>query len=118
MNAVIDFAQERAQRRVQGYERKVTHVLDSNRRTIGRLFATGALFTRQGTKVGRDLLLAHQHMLRVMRLLQRLTRAVDPPAPDRSESAEAVFQELDGLLERTSILTHRTGDYLAKLKMD
>jgi hypothetical protein len=114
---VIDLARARAKRRVTAYQTKIARVLESNRRAIGRLFATGALFTRQGTRVGRDLLLAHQHMLKVVSLLQRLINAAQAPVPRKPE-VDAMFDELDQLLERTSVLTHRTGDYLAKLRME
>jgi hypothetical protein len=115
---VIDLAEVRARRRVAAYQHKIARVLESNRRAISRLFSTGALFTRQGIRVGRDLLLAHQHMLRVVSLVHRLTSAADLPAPKKATDTEALFRELDDLLERTSVLTHRTGDYLAKLRME
>lgn len=115
---MIDLAEARAKRRVTAYQHKIARVLESNRRAISRLFTTGAIFTRQGIRVGRDLLLAHQHMLRVVSLVHRLTNAADFPAPRRATDADAVFRELDELLERTSVLTHRTGDYLAKLRME
>jgi hypothetical protein len=115
---LINLDEERVRRRVAAYERKITRVLDTNRRAIGRLFSSGALFTRQGTRAGRDLLLAHQHMLRVVSLLRRLTHLGEVPSPRQPVEMDAIFVELDDLLERTSVLTHRTGDYLAKLRME
>jgi len=115
---VVDFVKVRSRRRVKLYESKIAKVVESNRRVIGRLFSSGALFTRQGTRVGRDLLLAHQHLLRVVSLMHRLTGAPTPPSRRRAARPVDVFRELDELLERTSDLTHRTGDYLAKLRMD
>jgi hypothetical protein len=116
--AVIDLAEVRTLRRVAAYQRKIAHVLDSNRRAIARLFSTGALFSRQGARVGRDLLLAHQHMLRVVALLHKLSQGGQATARRPGPEAEAVFDELDQLLDRTTILTHRTGDYLARLRME
>jgi|SRR5579871_3291833 len=116
--AVIDLAEARTLRRVAAYQRKIAHVLESNRRGIARLFSTGALFTRQGARVGRDLLLAHQHMLRVVSLLHRLSQSGDASSRRPGPEAEAVFDELDQLLDRTTVLTHRTGDYLARLRME
>jgi hypothetical protein len=118
IGVLINLDEERVRRRVAAYERKISRVLDTNRRALGRLFATGALFTRQGTRAGRDLLLAHQHMLRVVSLLRRLSHLGEVPPPRKPVEMDAIFVELDDLLERTSVLTHRTGDYLAKLRME
>lgn len=113
---VVDLAEVRAARRLAHYRFRIAQVLDSNRRAIGRLYTTGALFTRQGARVGRDLLLAHQHLLRVVSLLNRLSDSGDVPAPRRPEEVGAVFEELDLLLDRTTELTSRTGQFLARLR--
>ena len=116
MAAVIDLADERARRRLARYGEKVNRVLAANRQAIGRLYTSGALFSHQGAKAGRDLLRAHQHMLRVVALLDRLADGGDVPAPRRQEEICAVYEELDALLDRTSLLTTRTGSYLARLR--
>lgn len=115
---VVQLAEVRQQRRLSVYQSKIGHVLDSNRRALTRLFGTGAVFTAQGAQVGRDLLLAHQHLLRVMSLLHRLSDRGEVPAPRRPSEINAVYRELDELLDQTSELTSRTGVYLAKLKGD
>jgi hypothetical protein len=115
---VINLAEVRAKRRVSAYQRKIAHVVESNRRAIGRLFASGALFSHQGARVGRDLLLAHQHLLKVVSLMNRLSDAGEVPAPRRPAEVNALFKELDTLLDRTSALTSRTGHYLARLQGD
>lgn len=112
--AVIDLAQERARRRLSVYEEKIGRVLESNQRAFGRLHDSGALFSDAGVRAGRDLLLAHQHLLRVRALLERLGRA-GTRAQKRPSDVERVYAELDGLLDRTHALTHRTGHYLARL---
>ncbi|MHB8879588.1 MAG: hypothetical protein ACYC8T_38330, partial [Myxococcaceae bacterium] len=91
-------------------------VLDSNRKAIGRLYTSGALFSRQGARAGRDLLLAHQHLLKVVSLLNRLGDAGEVPSPRQPAEIDAVYRELDLLLERTGELTDRTGHYLARLR--
>lgn len=113
---VIPLADVRAQRRLRAYHQKIADVLESNRAAIGRLYTSGALFSRQGARAGRDLLLAHQHLLKVLRLLQRLSNAGEVPAPRRPAEIDAVYRELDALLDRTTELTSRTGNYLAKLR--
>ncbi len=112
----MNLEEVRAQRRLGGYQDKIAQVLDSNRRAIGRLHSTGALFSRQGARAGRDLLLAHQHLLRVVSLLNRLSDVGEVPAPRKPIEVDAVYQELDQLLGRTSELTSKTGHYLARLR--
>lgn len=113
---VISFANAKAQRRLAGYREKIAFVIDSNRQAIGRLYTTGALFSRQGARAGRDLLLAHQHLLKVVSLLERLSDTGNVPAPRKPREIDAVYRELDLLLERTGELTARTGNYLARLR--
>ena len=113
---VIDLEQERSRRRLDDYGSKIHRVLDANRRAIGRLYTTGALFSRPGARAGRDLLLAQQHLLKVVQLLHRLRDEGDVPAPRRPTEIAAVYEELDALLDRTSALTARTGTYLARLQ--
>jgi hypothetical protein len=112
---VVNLTEVRAQRRLFAYQDKIATVLDSNRSAIGRLYTTGALFSRQGARAGRDLLLAHQHLLRVVALLNRLCDQGEVPAPRRENEVNAVYRELDLLLDRTTELTSRTGHYLARL---
>ena len=115
---VVSLADARAERRLLVYRRKIDGVLDSNRKAIGRLYTSGALFSRQGSRAGRDLLLAHQHLLKVVSLLNRLTDTGEVPAPRKPEEIEAIYRELDGLLERTGELTNRTGNFLTRLRRE
>ncbi len=114
--AVIQLSDVRARRRLSIYQEKIHAVLASNRQAIGRLYTSGALFTRRGAKAGRDLLLAHQHLLRVVALINQLGDRGDVPAPKTPVKIDAVYRELDALLDRTNELTHRTGHYLARLR--
>lgn len=115
---VVNLAEVRAVRRLSLYHARIRRVLESNRRAIGRLYTSGALFTPQGIRAGRDLLLAHQHLLRVVTLLERLTEAGDVPPPRHPAQIHGLFAELDQLLARTQALTHRTGEYLERLRGD
>mgnify|MGYP005614078545 FL=1 len=82
-----------------------------NRKSLGRLFQSGLVFTRQGARLGRDLLLAHQHLLRVSDLLARIAEL-----PEGSEDGEAtgLYDEAQALLARTTELTARSGLVLAR----
>jgi len=103
----------RARARLESCQLAIGGVLASNRRAFGRLHASGALFSPEGARAGRDLLLAHQNLLRVVALLQRLTAAAGTGgALARSRRA---YRELDRLLEHTSALTERTEVSLGRI---
>jgi len=112
---VIQLAKLRAQRRLLAYQKRISQALESNRRSIGRLYTTGLIFSAEGSCAGRDLLLAHQHLLKVLALLNRLRSS--GPGGDPT-SAEDAYRELDSLLEKTGELTHRTGHYLSRLRRE
>ena len=106
---VVDLAQARDARRLRELQERCGAVDEVNRKSLGRLFQTGLVFTRAGARLGRDLLLAHQHLLRVSDLLARM---VD--VPEGAEDAAALYDEAQALLARTSALAVRCGDVLAR----
>ena len=110
---VVDLSSVRAQRRRELAERRVRASMDENRAALSRLFSTGLIFTQKGARAGRDLLLAHQALLKVVDLFARL---VDPSARDDAAlkvRAEEAFQHLDAQLARAAQLTARTGEFLS-----
>lgn len=110
---VVDLSSVRAQRRRDMAERRVRDAMDENRAALSRLFASGLIFTQKGARAGRDLLLAHQALLRSADLFARL---VEPSARDDAalkHRAEEVFAHLDSQLARTAQLTARTGEFLS-----
>ncbi len=115
---VVNLHDARLSRRLDGYRARLDRVIKGNRRAITRLFSTGFLFTRHGTHAGRELLAAHEQLLRVVSLVERLGNEGDVPAPRRAEEVDAIFAELDTLLDRTSDLTEQTGRYLEELRKD
>lgn len=115
---VVSLHDARLSRRVEGYRERLERVLKGNKRAVTRLFSTGLMFTKHGTRAGRDLLLAHEHLLRVVTLIDRLGNEGDVPAPRRQEELNAIFGELDTLLDRTSQLTEHTADLLEQLGKD
>jgi hypothetical protein len=108
---VVDLAQARDARRIRELQARCLAVDEVNRKSLARLFQTGLLFTRQGARLGRDLLLAQQHLLRVGDLLARIAEL-----PDGAADAEAasLYEEARSLLARTAGLTARTGLVLAR----
>jgi len=110
---VVDLSSVRAQRRREQAEERVRDAMDENRAALSRLFASGLIFTQKGARAGRDLLLAHQALLRTADLFARL---VEPSARDDAalkHRAEEVFAHLDSQLARTAQLTARTGEFLS-----
>ena len=110
---IVDLSSVRAQRRRELAERRVRAALDDNRAALARLFSSGLIFTQKGARAGRDLLLAHQSLLKVVDVFARL---IEPSARDDAalkHRAEEVFAHLDAQLTRTAQLTARTGDFLS-----
>ncbi len=108
---VVDLAQARDARRLRELQERCGAVDEVNRKALGRLFQTGLVFTRQGARLGRDLLLAHQHLLRVSDLLARIAEMPESSA----DEAAVLYGEAQGLLARTVELTARTGHVLARV---
>ena len=113
MATVVDLSEVRAEKRRLLAERRVRAAMEDNRAALSRLFSTGLIFTQKGSRAGRDLLLAHQSLLRVVDLFARLE---DPPAREDGAlriRAEEAFAHLDAQLARAAQLTARTGDFLS-----
>jgi hypothetical protein len=108
---VVDLARARDARRLRELVARCQAVDDMNRKSLARLFQSGLVFTRQGARLGRDLLLAHQHLLRASDLLVRIAEL--PPARQEAD-AGALYDEAQGLLARIAELTARSGAVLAR----
>jgi hypothetical protein len=115
---VVQLAEVRAQGRLQAYQEALGSVLASNRRTLGLLHASGALFSRAGARAGRDLLLAHQNLLRMVALLQQLSARSSREGRAAVARSESAYRALDRLLARTAALTERTDTTLGQLAGD
>jgi hypothetical protein len=107
----VDFGKARDARRLREFQVRCREVDEVNRSALSRLFQSGMIFTRAGARLGRDLLLAHQHLLRVSELLARIGELPDPGADD---GAEALYAQAQELLAKTSELAARCGAVLAR----
>lgn len=107
---VIDLQRARDARRLVEYQARSRAVLDTNRRALAQLFQTGLIYSRSGARLGRELLLAHQHLLRVGDLLARLGERFR----HGDRNAEALYSEVQTLLARTTALTARSDHLLAR----
>ncbi len=107
---VIDLKLARDERRLRETQCRSRQVLDTNKRALARLFQSGLIYSRAGARLARDLLLAHQHLLKVGDLLARLSLVdgVDP------REAEVVYGEVQQLLARTAALSARSDVILAR----
>src|ERR1700682_1817910 len=111
--AVVDLSSVRDSRRRGLADKRVREAMAETRAALTRLFSTGLISTQKGARAGRDLLLAHQALLKVVDVFARL---VEPSGRDDTalkHRAEEVFTHLDAQLNRTAQLTARTGEFLA-----
>jgi len=108
---VVDLSAARDARQLREFQARCRTVDDLNRKALARLFQSGLLYTRQGARLGRDLLLAHQHLLRVTDLLVRIGELDGPTA---AHDAGPYYDEARDLLARTTKLTSRTGLVFAR----
>jgi hypothetical protein len=110
--SVVDLGAVRQQHRRHLAERRVRAVLEENRAAITRLFASGLLFTQTGSRNGRELLGAHQGLLKLVDQISRLDEA-GTGGEKRDRELDEVFRLLDLQLVRTTQLTARTGEFLS-----
>jgi hypothetical protein len=108
---VVDLSAARDARRLVEFQARCRAVDELNRKALSRLFQSGLLYTRQGARLGRDLLLAHQHLLRVSDLLLRIGEL---DGPSSARDAEPHYDEARELLARITKLTSRTGLVFAR----
>lgn len=109
---MVDLAAVRDDRRLRDYQSRLGAVQETNRRALARLFQSGLIFSRAGSRLGRDLLLAHQHLTKAGDLLRRLTEL--ERGLGRDAEAEALYAQVQALLARTSELSARSDGLLAR----
>src|SRR6516162_8520142 len=100
-SSVISLGLERNLRKLKHNRDQIFAILSNHRSALTRLFETGVIFHREGSRAGRDLLLAHDLLLQVLDLLDSLS--------DQETGAERTekLKRLERLLNRTSALTAR-----------
>ncbi len=111
---VVSLADARDDRRLREHLERLRHVQATNRKALSRLFQSGVIFTRAGSRLGRDLLLAHQHLLKAADLLARLGDIAAGGRGRRDAEAEALYAQVQALLARTSELSARSDGLLAR----
>lgn len=96
-SAVVDLAHARDARRLRELGERCESLDECTRRIVSRLFQCGTIFTRHGSRLGRELLLSHQQLLRASALIGRAGEC-DESAP---EECDALYQEAAALVERS-----------------
>lgn len=107
---VISLELERDMRKLRSNREQLYAVLNNHRQALTRLFETGVIFHRQGVKAGRDLLLAHE-------LLHRVLDQLDELGSDdlKGEPKARLMLRIQRDLTRASVITARTGEKLRSL---
>lgn len=111
---VVDLGLARDAKRLREYRERLRIVVEVNKKALARLFQSGLIYTRYGSRLGRDLLLAHQHLLKVGELLSRLGDIEAGSRGGAPGDAEALYGEVQTLLSRTTVLTARSDGLLAR----
>ena len=109
-SAVVDLADVRDGRRRRELQLRLRATVERNKRAIAKLFQSGAVYTRSGARLGRELLLAHQHLLKVGDLLARIEEG---GGGDEAEVG-ALERQVVAVLERTRELYARSDGLLAR----
>lgn len=110
---MVDLARARDDRRLREHQVRLRTVVENNKKALARLFQHGLIYTRQGARLGRDLLLAHQHLLKAGDLLARVSE-LSNGSKGRGAEAEALYRQVQQLFTKTSALTARSDGILAR----
>jgi hypothetical protein len=116
--AIVDLSSVRAQKKREIAERRVRSAMTDNRAALSRLFSSGLIFTQKGARAGRELLLAHQALLKIVDVFARMVEQAAREDHALKVRADEVFGSLEAQLARTASLTRRTGDFLSGRRGD
>ncbi len=111
---VLDLRQARDRRALRAWRAKVQGVQNSNKRSLSRLFATGAIYTRQGARAGREMLGTHQKLLKLNTLLGRLGELFDDEDAE-AEDVKALVGEIEVLYLKAREAVTRSDSLVATL---
>lgn len=106
LSEVADFSDFYRKHKLRDCQKKMTLTLESNRRTVSRLFTSGAVFTLRGTEVGQGLLMVHRQILEIVELFDGQT----------SESRiDALFEKLEATFLQHDELSAQANQTIAQL---
>jgi hypothetical protein len=104
---VIDFGAARERQLLGRYRERAQAVLGQNQEALQRLYESGIIFTRHGTRVGRELLQAHRHLLQVVDMVKKAPTSMEDGMMGRLIEGAALFDEIEALLGKTNAITER-----------
>lgn len=105
-DTVVALATVRERHRLSRCRQRIEGVIEHNRRAMEALFGSGQLFTRSGSKVGRELLLTHQKLLRLTDQLGHAEKD-QGAGPLSAGEVAALMNDVERLLEKSSDLARR-----------
>jgi hypothetical protein len=101
---VIPLEEARERRRCETCLGRLTSVLELNRNVLRRLFETGLVFTRTGSRIGRELLQCQHQLLRAG---DELKRGSEPDAKGARHSLAMLLARIEALMETALETTRR-----------
>jgi hypothetical protein len=105
---VISFAALRTVRQLKQNRAMLVTVLTNLRAMLARLFESGLVYAREGSRIARDVLLAQEHLSEVLDMLDALPEDTD----EQREEAKRVQQKL----AEVASLTQNAADAIQKLR--
>ncbi len=103
---VVPLDEVRERRRCEKCRGRVSNVLELNRSVLRRLFETGLVFTRTGSRIGRELLQCQHQLLRAG---DELKRGSEPGTKGKGarHSLARLLVRVEALLEKALETTRR-----------
>jgi hypothetical protein len=106
--SVISFGGLRTVRQLKQNREMLVTVLSNLRAMVAKLFETGLIYAREGSRIARDVLLAQEHLSDVLDVLD----ALPEDTAERNEEAK----NIQVTLAEVATLTQRAMDGIAALK--
>jgi hypothetical protein len=101
---VVPLDEARERRRCETCRGKLSSVLELNRNVLRRLFETGLVFTRTGSRMGRELLQCQHELLRAG---DELKRGSGPGVKGPRHSLAMLLARVEALMDRALETTRR-----------
>jgi hypothetical protein len=101
---VFPLEEARERRRCETCRGRLSSVLELNRKVLSRLFETGLVFTRTGSRIGRELLQCQHQLLRAG---DALKRGSEPGPKGARHSLALLLARIEALMETALETTRR-----------
>lgn len=108
MTAVISFAALKTVRQLKQNREVLVTVLTNVRAMVQKLFESGLVYAREGSRIARDLLLAQEHLSEVLDALDAL--------PDDTDERRDEAKRIHATLAEVATLTQRAADGIQQIR--